>query len=153
MKVRASIVIGFLSLCIGAVAQAQARQTVEETTVCQIVNHPLQFKGKTIRLRARVWSDFRKSWLNESPASANEIGKACRWLPVEFTHSSRLLGSYAFGTFTGRLVYQRSGDGRMHMRFLVEQASDIYDEKIQNGLVAIPRLYDTATNSLFSPQQ
>lgn len=42
--------------------------SIVKTTVCDIVNHPSQFIGKTVEIRAQIWSDYRYSnfyWMNE----------------------------------------------------------------------------------------
>ncbi|HZI56014.1 MAG TPA: hypothetical protein VFF39_04535 [Verrucomicrobiae bacterium] len=134
-------------------ATAQAVESPVQSTVCDLVNHPLEFKGKLILVRAQIWSDYRKFWLNESWAGSMEMGKVCRWLPVEFMHSTNLAGSSAFGTFTGRLVYEPGlipGSIRVHL--LVEHESDIYNQKIQNGIIAAPLLYDRTSKTLLRPE-
>jgi len=149
-------------ICACAQAQTGLESSVQ-TTVCELVSHPLQFKGKLIRVRAQIWSDNNKFWLNESAAGSMEIGKVCRWLPAEFTHSTKLIGSSAFGTFTGRLVFLKSGRVTgwptfpakrpgLAVKFVVEHESDIYNQKIQNGLVLTPQLYDARSNTFVRPE-
>src|SRR5260370_9062770 len=104
MRMKAmSILLMVWLTCVCAAAQTELVSTVQ-TTVCDLVDHPLQFKGKLIRVRAQIWSDYSKFWLNESWAGSMQIGKVCRWLPAEFTHPTNLSESSAFGAFTGRLV-------------------------------------------------
>src|SRR5262249_41409515 len=121
MRIKAmSILLTVWLTCVCATAQTELENTVQ-TTVCDLVNHPLHFKGKQIRVRAQIWSDYNKFWLNESWAGSMQIGRVCRWLPAEFTYPTTLIGSSAFGTFTGRLVYESGlAKGRVRVRFLVE---------------------------------
>jgi len=150
MKAMSILLMVWLT-CVCAAAQTELVSTVQ-TTVCDLVDHPLQFKGKLIRVRAQIWSDYSKFWLNESWAGSMQIGKVCRWLPAEFTHPTNLVGSSAFGTFTGRLVYESGrAKGRVRVRFVVENESDIYSQKIQNGQIVIPQLYDRSSNTFMRP--
>ena len=147
-----SILLTVWLASLGVIAQTGPESTVQ-TTVCDLVDHPLQFKGKLIRVRAQIWSDYSKFWLNESAASSKQIGKACRWLPAEFVHPTNLIGSSAFGTFTGRLVYEPgSTKRRVHVRLVIENESDIYNQRIQNGMIAAPQLYDRSSNMLERPE-
>jgi hypothetical protein len=147
-----SILLTVWLTCICATAQMESESTVQ-TTVCDLVNHPFLFKGKKIRVRAQIWSDYSKFWLNESWAGSMQIGRVCRWLPAEFTYPTNLIGSSAFGTFTGRLVYEsRIGKGCVRVRFVVEHESEIYNQKIQNGMIVAPRLYDRSSNTLVRPE-
>ena len=147
-----SIVLAVWLACLCAIAQREPEITVQ-TTVCDLVDHPLRFNGKLIRVRAQIWSDYNKFWLNESAAGSKQIGKVCRWLPAEFIHPTNLIGSSAFGTFTGRLAYESgSAKGRVRVRFVVENESDIYSQKIQNGMIAAPQLYDGSSNTLERPK-
>jgi len=151
MKVMSILVMVWL-MCISATAQTEREITVE-TTVCGIVAHPLQFKGKLIRLRALIWSDIQKSWLNESWAGSKQIGKACRWLPAEFTYPTNLIASSAFGTFTGRLVYEPGRTKRsVLVRFVVENQSDIYGQKLQGGMLVAPLLVDWSRKRFYRPE-
>lgn len=85
-----------LSVC----AFAQAKPDVAiNTTVCDIVKAPQDFYGKRVQLRARLWSDGKSFWVNET--GALPIGKVCSWLPTDFFPSTNLIGSTALGTFTG----------------------------------------------------
>ena len=144
------LTVWLASLC--AIAQPESQSTVQ-TTVCDLVDHPLQFKGKLIRVRVQIWSDYSRFWLNESAAGSKEIGKVCRWLPAEFTHPTNLIGSSAFGTFTGRLVYEPgSAKKRVRVRFIIENESDIYSQRIQNGLIVAPQRYDRSRNKLARPE-
>ena len=137
--------------CVCATAQTEPESTVQ-ATVCDLVNHPLQFKGKLIQVRAQIWSDYRKFWLNDSWAGSMQIGKVCRWLPATFSHSTNLIGCSAFGTFTGRIVYESGrAKGRLGIRFVVDHESDIYNQKIQNGVISAPQLYDRSSNTFVGP--
>jgi hypothetical protein len=147
-----SILVMVWFMCTAATAQTE-REITEETTVCDVVAHPLQFKGKRIRVRALIWSDIHKSWLNESWAGSKQIGKVCRWLPAEFTYPTNLIASSAFGTFTGRLVYEPGpAKGSVLVRFVVENQSDIYGQKEQNGMLVDPLLYDWSTKRFYRPE-
>src|SRR5262249_44486156 len=137
--------------CVSAAGQAEVERTVQ-TTVCDVVSHPLQYKRKLIQFRAQIWSDFGKSWLNESWAGSKQFGKVCRWLPAEFGRPTILSFSSAFATFTGRLVYESGhARGSVPVHFVVEDASDIYGQKEQNGPVITPLLYDFSSNTLIGP--
>src|SRR5215471_7159557 len=153
MRIKAmSVLLTVWLACLCAIAQREPEITVQ-TTVCDLVDHPLQFNGKLIRVRAQIWSDYNKFWLNESAAGSKQIGKVCRWLPAEFIRPTNLIGSSAFGTFTGRLVYESSSaKGRARLRFVVENESDIYSQKIQNGMIVAQQLYDRSSNTLERPK-
>lgn len=147
-----SILLTFWLGCLCAIAQTKLESTVQ-ATVCDLVDHPLQFKGKLMQVRAQIWSDYSRFWLNESAAGSKQIGKVCRWLPAEFTYPTDLIGSSAFGTFTGRLVYEPgSATRRARVRFVIENESDVYSRRIQNGIVVAPQLYDRSSNTLERPE-
>jgi hypothetical protein len=81
-----------------------ADMSAEQTTVCDIVNHPSQFIGKTVKVRAQIWPDSRYPnffWMNES---SPQFGTVCRFLQASFKNESSLEGQTAFGTFSGRIV-------------------------------------------------
>ena len=145
------LIVVFLSspVCLGAFAQAKISRGVQ-TSVCEIVTHPQQFEGKSVRVRAQIWTNWQRFWLNDSAASSHQFGKACRWLPAEFAHPTILAGSTAFATFTGRLVRDSTSSGRM--LFLIESESEIYRQQVLNGLILTPALFDGNSNTFFKPE-
>jgi hypothetical protein len=159
MRTKSTIMLLVVWLtCVAAAAQTEP-ETPLQTTVCDLVGHPLEFKGKLVRVRAQIWSLGNKSWLNESWAGSKQFWKACRWLPAEFAHPTGLFGSFAFATFTGRLVYDSGrATGSVHVPcviptyFAVEAASDIYGQENRVGLVVVPLLYDRGSNTLLRPE-
>lgn len=154
MRMKAmSIVLTVLVAGVCAAAQKESESAIQ-ASVCDLVNHPLEFRGKQIQVRAQIWSDISKFWLNESWAGSPQIGRVCQWLPAGFTYPTRLIGSSAFGTFTGRLVYNYGclTRGCQPVRFLVEHESDIYKQEVHNGKLVVPTLYDRSTNTLVRPE-
>jgi hypothetical protein len=101
-------------------------------------------------MRPQIRKHPHRFWLNESTASSFELGKACRWLPAEFTYSTSLQGSTAFGTFTGRVVRDSGSSGRLLL--LIDRQSDIYRQQVLFGLLRIPTVYDVKSKTLFSPE-
>ena len=129
-----------LVLAIGTMANLalaeSADVSAEQTTVCDIVNHPSRFIGKTVEVRAQIWPDVRNPnffWMNES---SPQFDKVCRFLQASFKIGSDLYGQTAFGTFRGRIVkrlYRQKSTLRSPIQkdrpgviFLVDQQSDIY---------------------------
>ena len=152
MRIKACILLTFWITSVFASTQAGVESSVQPT-VCDLVKHPLQYKGKLIRVRAQVWSDYSNFWLNDSWAVSMQIGKACPWLPAKFTYPANLIGSSAFGTFTGRLIYESGHPkGTIRVRLLVEHESDIYQQKVQNGTIITPQLYDRSSNTFVRPE-
>jgi hypothetical protein len=147
-RMKSWLILVFLSspLCLCVFAQTKPDSAIQ-TRVCDIVAHPKQFEGKSVQVRAQIWTDHSRFWLNES---SFEFGKACRWLPAEFTYSTSLAGSSAFGTFTGRLIRDSRSPG--HMLLLIERESDIYRQQLLNGLLPIPRLFDAKSKTFFRPE-
>ena len=95
----AILIIGMAT--IGALAQSPP---VTQTTVCDIVNNPLQFEGKLVRVRAEIWSDIsnvRQFWMNEV---AMRSGRVCHFVQTRISGATRFAGANGFGTFTGRIV-------------------------------------------------
>jgi hypothetical protein len=165
MKRRApsiALMIGLIG--VGSFAQSFAEKAVQ-ATVCDIVNNPLQFKGRLVQVRAQVWPDihdYDQIWMNESPVSSMQVGKACRFLPAKFKTPTELAGSAAFGTFTGRVIDNPAYFGsrifpqtskRSKVMLLIEQESDIYGKRdYLNGPIPILQLYDQQSGSFIRPQ-
>jgi hypothetical protein len=134
---------------------------VQQTTVCDIVNHPSDFIGKTVEIRAQIWADYRNRdffWMNES---SSQFSKVCRFLPASFSQRSDLGGQTAFGTFRGRIVkklahrtstpfgFEPKGLGII---FVVDQASDIHSRRVYlSGPVPNLQLYDRETGMFIRP--
>jgi hypothetical protein len=143
-------------------ASAQSSQTPEETTVCDIVNHPSQFIGKTVKVRAQIWRDVDhrgQFWLNESSI---EVGKVCRFLPAGLDGPADLFGQTAFATFLGKVlsvspIHQSQiaspTGSKSRISLVVEDLSDVHSEGgIQTGPIPILQLYDQQTASFIRTQ-
>lgn len=150
----AILIIGMAT--IGALAQSAP---VKQATVCDIVNNPVQFEGKPVRVRAEVWSDMydvHKFWMNEVTMRS---GKVCHFLPGRFSGPTWFAGASGFGTFNGRIVRETAplnspfSNRRGRLVFLIEQESDIYKLQDMNGLVRPLRLYDKQTGSFIKAEQ
>lgn len=135
--------------------------SVVKTTVCDVVNHPSQFIGKTVEIRAQIWPDYRYPnfhWMNESSV---QFGKVRPFLQASFKASSDLGGEQAFGTFRGRIVKRFSRQESSSLApdpkglsviFLVDQQSDIYRRwDYLSGPVPELQLYDQQTASFVRP--
>jgi len=90
-----------------AFAQSSPKGAVDSipvVSVCDIVNNPLQFKGKLVQVRAQVWpvspGHYGQYWMNQSSA---EFDKVCRFLPARYLGTTYLAQS-AVGTFFGRVL-------------------------------------------------
>ena len=136
--------------------------SVEQTTICNIVNHPTDFIGKTVEIRAQIWADYRYGdffWMNES---SSQFNKVCRFLQASLTRESGLGGQTAFGTFRGRIVKKQSRQAStvlgskpkgLEIIFLVDQASDIHSRRdYLSGPVPRLQLYDAKTATFISPE-
>ena len=136
--------------------------SIVKTSVCEIVNHPSQFIGKTVEIRAQIWSDYRYSnfyWMNESSV---QFYKVCRFLQASFKVESGLGGQQAFGTFRGRidkrLFRQKSSllapDPKgMPVIFIVDKQSDIYLRcDYLSGPTPVLQLYDQRKASFVRPE-
>lgn len=142
--------IGLILFSACALAQSSSDEVVD-TTLCDIVKAPQQFKGERVRIRAWLWSDPHKSWITE--AGSPEIGKVCGWVPVEFEHGTNLAGSTAFVTFIGRLISvpTRNKFGALSCgRFIVEKESDIYGQEMHE-LIMRPFVYDQTSHAFVDP--
>jgi hypothetical protein len=154
-------------LALGALitlSPARARSadiSIAKATVCDIVNHPSQFIGKTVEVGAQIWPDYRYPnffWMNESSL---QIGKACRFLQASFKITD-LAGQTAFGTFRGRIVKRLSRQKSnllapdpkgLPVIFIVDQQSDIYLRRDYfSGPIPKLQLYDMGTASFFRPE-
>jgi hypothetical protein len=144
-----------------ALAQS-ADMSPEQTTVCDIVNHPSQFIDKTVKVRAQIWPDSRYSnffWMNES---SPQFGTVCRFLQASFKNESSLEGQTAFGTFSGRIVrklyHQKStllvpDPKELPLILLVDQQADVYLRRdYLNGPIPMLQLYDPQTASFVRPE-
>ncbi len=138
-----------------------ADSSVVKTTVCDIVNHPSQFIGKTVEIRAQIWPDYKYpnfQWMNESSV---QFGKVCPFLQTSFTAHSSLGGQQAFGTFRGRIVKRLSRQKSSLLPpdpkgspviFLVDRQSDIYLRRdYLSGPVPMLQLYDQQIGSFVRP--
>ena len=162
MKFRALTLALMIGIAASPAPAQSADMSAEQTTVCDIVNHPSQFIGKTIKVRAQIWPDYRYPnffWMNESSA---QFGTVCRFLQASFTTGSGLEGQTAFGTFRGRIVkklyHQKStllvpDPKGPPLIFLVDQQSDIYMRRdYLNGPVPRLQLFDPQTASFVRPE-
>lgn len=113
-------------ICVFAFSQAEANSATQ-TSVCEIVRQPEQFEGKLLKVTAQIWTDYHQFWLNESVASSLRFNAFCGWLPAEFSHPTSLVGSRAFGTFTGRIIRDSRSSSR-RVKFVIERQSDIYHQ-------------------------
>jgi hypothetical protein len=154
------VVLGIVMPC--ALAQSSPKGAVElvpVVTVCDIVNNPGQFKDKTVRVRGQIWADMQRRdqfWVNQA-----SFGKVCRSLPAKLRGPTDLAGDSAAGMFTGRVVVDTAvsssnllmGRGtRSKMFFVIEKLSDLHDQQVWNGLVPMPRLYDSEGGSFIRPE-
>jgi hypothetical protein len=139
-----------------------ADMKVEKTTVCNIVNHPSHFIGKTVEIGAQIWADYRYGdffWMNESSI---QLDKVCRFLQASFAQGSDLSGQTAFGTFRGRIVKKLSRQTstvlgsepkELEIIFLVDQASDIHLRRdYLSGPIRTLQLYDRETAAFVRPK-
>lgn len=147
----------------GSFAPTQSADvSAEQTTVCDIVNHPSQFIGKTVEVRAQSWPDVRNLnffWMNEY---LPQFDKPCRFLQASFEVGSDLYGQTAFGTFRGRIVWRLDRQKSTLLSqiqkdrlviFLVDQQSDIYLRRdYLNGPIPMLQLYDPQTDSFIRPE-
>jgi hypothetical protein len=152
------LLVGMMSVC--AIAQP-APKCAMQVTICDIVNHPLQFKGKLVQVRAQVWSDIyhdHQFWMNEASV---DFEKVCYFLPAKFTAGTGLAGSAGFGTFIGRVVIDPVPFGfdvssrravRSRVMLVIEKQSDIYGLRDYNGPIPILQLFDSRNNSFVRPQ-
>lgn len=139
-----------------------ADMRVEQTTICAIVNHPSQFIGKTVEIRAQIWADHRYRDFFLMNESSSELNKVCRFLQASFTQKSGLSGQTAFGTFRGRIVKKLSRQAStllgpepkgLGIIFLVDQAFDIHLRRdYLSGPIPILQLYDRETATFVRPE-
>ena len=145
----------------GSVARS-AEMKVVQTTLCNIENHPAEFIGKTVEIRAQLWPDSRSRdffWMNES---SGQFDTVCRFLQATFTEKTDLSGQTAFGTFRGRIVKRQSrqastifGSEAKELRIilLVDGASDIHLRRdYLNGPIPKLQLYDMKTAAFVRPE-
>jgi hypothetical protein len=162
MKFAARLTIILALLCVYASAQT-APDSVIQTTVCDLIKNPVQYKGRLVRVRAQMWpqpQQIGEVWMTDSPTTSGQIGKVCGYLAAKFRNPSDLTVSTAFGTFTGRVVENpafdqfrpRLGAGRSRVQLLVEQESDVYQKRNLNGPVSRLVLLDQTTHSFVAPQ-
>jgi hypothetical protein len=153
------IVLVTAALTNGALA-CSAQAKVERTTLCNIVNHPSDFIGKTVEIRAQIWSDNRHRglfWMNES---STQLDKVCRFLPA--TNPSIAEDEKAFGTFRGRIVKDiprvpstpaSAPPKGLGITFVVDESSDIHlRQDYLSGPVPILQLYDRETARFVRPE-
>jgi hypothetical protein len=151
------IVLVTAALTNGTLAcSAQAR--VERTTLCNIVNHPSDFIGKTVEIRAQIWGDDRsRFWMNES---STQLDRVCRFLQA--TNVGMSDGQTAFGTFRGRIIKNiprvpsslaSPPPKGLGIIFIVDESSDIHLRRnYLSGPVPILQLYDRESGALIRPE-
>ena len=135
---------------------------VQPTTVCNIVNHPADFIGKTVEIRAQIWADYRFPnffWMNES---SSQEDKVCRFLQATFPHATDLSGQTAFGTFRGTIVKKQSHQASVQFGpkskgpgivFIVDKSGDIRLRRdYLSGPIPLLRIYDKETGTFVSPE-
>jgi len=135
---------------------------VETTTVCNIVNHPADFIGKTVEIRAQIWADYRFPeffWMNESSSQDNKV---CRFLQATFSNATDLTGQTAFGTFRGTVGKKQSHQASVlfgpkskgpRIVFVVDQSGDIrLRRNYLNGPIPLLRIYDKESGTFVSPE-
>ena len=145
----------------GSVALS-ADMKVVQTTLCNIANHPAEFIGKTVEIRAQIWPDSRSRdffWMNESSSQFNTV---CRFLQATFTQKTDIYGQTAFGTFRGRIVKKQSRQAStvfgsepkgLRIILLVDEASDIHLRRdYLNGPIPKLQLYDKKTATFVRPE-
>lgn len=145
----------------GTVAHS-AGVNIEHTTLCNVVNHPSDFIGKTIEIRAQIWPDSRYGdffWMNESSSQLNTV---CKFLESTFTQRTDLNGQTAFGTFRGRIVKKQSRQAStifgsepkgLQIILLVDEASDVQMRRdYLNGPIPLLQLYDKKTATFVRPE-
>lgn len=147
MRSRLTVLVLFLAIALPVFAQTGAMPA----TVCEIMQHPEQSVGKVVTIRARLWTDHRQFWLSESAAESVRVNAFCGWLPARFSYPTNLVGSTAFASFTGRLIHDSSSPHRV--LFLIEGQADIYRQKVLNGPLMIPQLYDKNVHAFVHPEQ
>ena len=150
----------FAILIIGMAAVDALAQPapVTQTTVCDLVNNPLQFEGKLVQVRAQIWADtddVRRFWMNEV---AMRSGKVCHFLEARINEPTWFAGANGFGTFTGRLMHESAplnlaAPRKRIFAFIVEQESDAYGIQYMNGTVPLLQLYDKQTGSFIKPER
>ena len=162
MKFRASALVLAIGIMVSPALAQSADMSPEQTTVCDIVNHPSQFIDKTVKVRAQIWPDSRYSnffWMNES---SPQFGTVCRFRQASFKVRSDLEDQTAFGTFRGRIVKrlypQKStllapDPKGLPLIFIVDQQSDVYLRRdYLNGPIPTLQLYDLQTASFVRPE-
>ena len=144
----------------GSVAHS-AQMKVVQTTLCNIANHPADFIGKTVEIRAQVWPDSKSLdffWMNESSSQFNTV---CRFLPATFAQKTDLSGQTAFGTFRGKIVKKQSrqastvfgSEPGLRILLLVDEASDIHLRRdYLNGPIPKLQVYDKMTATFVRPE-
>jgi hypothetical protein len=74
VKFRASALVLAIGITVSPALAQSADMSTEQTTVCDIVNHPSQFIDKTVEVRAQIWPDSRypnffwSTWLRRGRA-------------------------------------------------------------------------------------
>jgi hypothetical protein len=162
VKFRALTLVLVIGITASPAPAQSADMSAEQTTVCDIVNHPSQFIGRTVKVRAQIWPDSRYPnffWMNES---SPQFGTVCRFLRASFKAGSGLEGQTAFGTFRGRIakkLYRQKSTllvpdpKELPVIFLVDQQSDVdLGRDYLNGPIPMLQLYDPQTASFVRPE-
>ncbi len=152
-----ALVTGVLSF--GSLAHS-AETGLVHSTVCEIVNQPTSFVGKTVEIRAQIWPDDRNPnffWMNEVSL---QLEKVCRFLPAT---SVPLAGQTAFATFRGTIVRKMSRQQStlvgppprgLGIIFVVDAISDIHlERKHPNDPIPLLQLYDGERGTFVRPEQ
>ncbi|WP_353064621.1 hypothetical protein RBB77_02495 [Tunturibacter psychrotolerans] len=153
------VALGMAMPC--AFAQSSPRGAVDSipvVSVCDIVNNPLQFKGRLVVVRGQISTDLQQR--DEFRVNQPSFGKACRSLSAKLQGPTDLAANSASGTFIGRVVVDTAVSrsnllvGRWtesKIFFVIEKLSDVRDQQVWNGLVPVRRLYDSQSGSFVTP--
>jgi hypothetical protein len=158
VKLRTWIIVLVTAALTNGTMACSAQAKVERTTLCNIVNHPSDFIGKTVEIRAQIWGDDRsRFWMNES---STQFDRVCRFLQA--TNVGIGDGQMAFGTFRGRIVKKiprvpstlaSAPPKGLPIILIVDESSDIHLRRDDlSGPVPILQLYDRETGAVVRPE-
>lgn len=127
-------------VCGFAVSENRPSRTIVHATICEITQNPQRYKGKVVRVRARIVPNLPQAnrvWMRDAALSPATISKSCECVAAKFATPNDLDFSTAFGTFTGKIVSDESLSlPSRGILLLVEDASDIHDQQIFTGPIS-----------------
>ena len=147
---RAAAFLVLFTIAMAARAQAPHENAVS-ASICDIAKAPPKYQGKLVKVRVQVWSGAHSVWLNEAATATNvRFREGCRWVRAQFPHGTRLWGSTAYATLTGRIApapILKNGlpllqDGVPAVVLSVESESDIEDQQLHTGYLVAPKVYN-----------